>query len=180
MPRTRTHIARIITIAATLAIGGLYGYYYGLAWMAKWTFAHQTEFGVDELILIAVPQTNLSPDNDFLVHQEEFAWQGEMIDVLHREIRFDTLYIYGFRDAVETELRQEAAWLYGDQNQPEPLSDTRVKRVKWFSPFVLPYQVTVAPLSDAGLFECPPVFFYFSPQFQRPLLAVTVPPPDFL
>ncbi|WP_018620463.1 hypothetical protein [Spirosoma luteum] len=165
-------------MVALLAIGGLYGYYYSLEWAAKWAFAHQTEFGVDELILIAVPQTNLSPDNDFLVHQEEFTWQGEMIDVLHREIRSDTLYIYGFRDAVETELRREAAWLYGDQNQPEPLPDTRVKRVKWFSPFVLPYQVTVTPLWDATLSEFSPFFSYSSLHFQRPLLDVTVPPPD--
>ena len=84
-----------------------------------------------------------------------------MIDVLHREIRSDTLYIYAFRDAAETELRQEAAWLYRDPNQPEPPSDTRSKRVKWFSPFVLPYQVTVAPVSGSILPEFPPFLFLF-------------------
>jgi hypothetical protein len=178
MPRTRTQLVRILLVAVTLAIGTVYGYYYGREWLAKWAFAHQTEFGVDELILIAIPQTDLSPQNDFLVKQEEFAWQGEMVDVLHREIRSDTLFIYGFRDAAETELRQEAAWLYRDQNQPEPLSDARTKRVKWFSSFVLPYQVTVAPVSDFILPEFVLFFSYSSPHFQRPLLDVTVPPPD--
>ena len=101
-----------------------------------------------------------------------------MVDVLHREVRSDTLYIYAFRDEAETELRQEAAWLYRDQSQPEPLSDTRTKRVKWFSPFVLPYQVTVVPAIDAVLTEFNPVFSYSPSHFQRPLLDVTIPPPD--
>ncbi len=182
MPRTRTHthITRILLVAALLAIGSVYGYYYGREWAAKWAFAHQTDFGVDELILIAVPQTDLSADNDFLMNQEEFGWQGEMIDVLHREIRSDTLFVYGFRDAAETELRQEAAWLYRDPNQPEPLSDTRIKRTKWFSPFVLPYQVTVVPVFAVVLSEFPRFCSYSLPHCQRPLLDVTVPPPDQL
>jgi hypothetical protein len=180
MTRTRTHINRILLVAALLAIGSVCGYYYVREWVAKWAFAHQTEFGVDELILIAVPQTDLSSGNNFLVNQEEFAWQGEMIDVLHREIRSDTLFVYGFRDAAETELRQEAAWLYRDPNQPKPLSDTRIKRTKWFSPFVLPYQVTVVPVSGSILPEFTRLFSFSSPRIQRPLLDVMVPPPDQL
>ena len=87
----------------------------GREWLAKWAFAHQTAFGVEEIVRIAVPQTELTAENNFLTNQEEFAWQGDMVDVLHREIRSDTLYIYAFRDEAETELRQEAAWLYRDQ-----------------------------------------------------------------
>ena len=178
MPRTRTQLARILLVAITLAIGSVYGYYAGREWLAKWAFVHQTEFGVEEIVRIAIPQTELTAENSFLIHQEEFAWQGDMVDVLHREVRSDTLYIYAFRDEAETELRQEAAWLYRDQSQPEPLSDTRTKRVKWFSPFVLPYQVTVAPAPDAVSPESIPFFSYSPPHFQRPLLDVTIPPPD--
>ncbi|WP_020602717.1 hypothetical protein [Spirosoma spitsbergense] len=178
MPRTHTQLARILLVAVTLAVGSVYGYYYGREWAAKWAFAHQTEFGLDELVLIAIPQADLSPNNDFLIHQEEFAWQGEMIDMLHREVRSDTLFVYGFRDEAETELRQEAAWLYRDPNQPDPLSDARTKRARWCSPFVLPYKVIIAPVSDSILPEFTHLFSFSSPRIRLPLLDVTVPPPD--
>lgn len=178
MRLTRPNVAHILLVALTLTLTGIYGYYYGREWLAKWAFAHQTEFGVDELVLIAIPQADLSPKNEFLVNREEFAWQGEMVDVLHREIRSDTLFIYGFRDATETELKHEAAWLYRDPAQPEPLSDTRSKWGKWFGVFVLPNRIIMVPVSDSFLPDLLPFFSFSSPRTQRPLLDVMVPPPD--
>ena len=34
-------------------------------WLAKWAFAHQTEFGVEEIVRIAIPQTELTAKNSF-------------------------------------------------------------------------------------------------------------------
>jgi hypothetical protein len=117
---SRIYIARILLVTASLTLAGFYGYYYAREWVAKWVFAHQTYFDTDRLILIVVPQVDLSSKNDYLANEREFAWKGKMIDVLHREIRSDTLYIYGFSDEAETELHNEAAWLYQDTDQPDP------------------------------------------------------------
>ena len=76
MPRTRTHIARILLVAVTLAIGSVYGYYYGREWAAKWAFAHQTEFGIEELVRIAIPQSELNAKNDFLIQSGRICLAG--------------------------------------------------------------------------------------------------------
>lgn len=183
MPRiTRNTIVRLLLVATTLALGCVYGYYYGRAWVAKWTFAHQTTFGIDELVLITVPKKELSAQNAYLADEGEFVWQGEMVDVLHREIRSDTLFIYGFRDAVETDLREAAAWLYPNltTTQSEPLSDTRTKRIKWFSPFVVPYSHTGLPASVASLLLTRPYVRYASTLRRLPFLEVLTPPPNVI
>ncbi len=180
MGNRRIHIARILLVTATLVLGSLYGYYYGREWLAKWAFAHQTDFGIDELVLIAIPQTDLAYHNAYLASEGEFEWQGQMVDALHREVRSDTLYIYGFRDEAETELKQEAAWLYPDTAQPDQLPDASTKRAKWFSPFVLPASVTIPLITGAGQVDRSSFFAYSAPRIRLPLLAVIVPPPNLL
>ena len=178
MRNSHTRIARILLATITVALLGVYGYYVGLEWMAKWAFAHQTDFGIDELTLITIPQKDLTHYNDYLINKSEFEWHGQMVDVIHREVRSDTLYIYGFRDEAETELKQEAAWLYQDTNQSDKLPGTDTKRVKWYSPFVLPNQ-TVLPLAaffnGLGLPQFSSRFSFF---IRLPLLDVISPPPD--
>lgn len=172
------HIVRILLVTATLLVVGIHGYYSAREWIAKWAFAHQTEFGIDELILIAIPQTDHSRQTDFLVSQEEFVWQGNMVDVLHREVRSDTLYIYGFRDDAETELKREASWLYRDPNQPDSLPSAGTKRAKWFSPFVLPERVVVSLVVWSVLPNRQNLFTYSPPNIRFPSLEVLLPPPD--
>lgn len=174
----RKHMARMLLATATLAVLSVYGYYYGLELLAKWAFAHQTYFSDEELVLIAVPKTDLSPRNNYLVNAGEFEWEGEMVDVLHREIRSDTLFIYGFRDAAETELKEEAAWLYTNSAQPYRQSDTRTKPIKWVS--------LLNPASQSVFHNLPPlplpptrVFFaYRFPHVSLPWLEVPYPPPN--
>lgn len=177
MPAIRKHIGRIAVFTALLTLTGVYGYYYAREWMAKWAFAHQTVFGIDELILIAVPQAELSR-NAFLTNQEEFLWEGEMVDVLHREVRSDTLFIYGFRDAAETELKHEAAWLYPDTTQSDSLPDAGTKRVKWFSPFVKPEATVLTSVGVVYLVNRQQFFLSSSPRIGLPLPEVPSPPPD--
>ena len=178
MRKNRTRIARVFLAAIMLVLGSLYGYYYGREGMAKWAFAHQTDFGIDELTLITIPQTDLNSSNAYLASEAEFDWQGQMVDVLHREVRADTLFIYGFRDKAETELKQEAAWLYQDNDQSNKLPGTNIRRVKCYSPFVLPNQ-TIVPLAaffnGLGLPQFSSCFSFF---IRLPLMDVLSPPPD--
>ena len=178
MPIGRIHIVRILLAAAALALVSVYGYYYAREWVAKWAFAHQTYFAADELILIAVPQADLSNRNNYLLAEEEFEWHGQMVDVLHREMRSDTLYIYGFRDAAETELKRVAAWLYQDTPQPGQWPDAGAKRVKWSKTFIIPAPAAALSLAEASSVVCPPLFFYFHPYIRLPLLDVPFSPPD--
>ncbi len=177
----RLPLVRVLLVVATLALVGVYGYYQGREWLAKWAFAHQAYFADDELILLKIPRADLSHENDWLVNEGEFEWQGNMVDVLHREFRSDTLYIYGFRDEAETELNQEAAWLYQDtpSTDRQPVSArSGTKRSKQFSPFVLPGSGGLVPL--AGVFlPLPTAFFVYSPsRIRLPFLEVPVPPPN--
>ena len=174
----RNNIGRIVIIATLLTVAGGYGYYYAREWVAKWAFGHQTYFAADELILIAVPQTDLSSRNTYLVEEGEFEWQGQMVDVLHREVRLDTLYIYGFRDVAETELKQEAAWIYRNSNQPDKTPDNPTKRVKWFSPFTLPPSVNPLTTVWCIVQELRPFFSCIVGQLPHPLLEVHAPPPN--
>ena len=174
----RNNIGRIVIIATLLTVAGGYGYYYAREWVAKWAFGHQTYFAADELILIAVPQTDLSSRNTYLVEEGEFEWQGQMVDVLHREVRSDTLYIYGFRDVAETELKQEAAWLYPNSNQPDKSPNTHTKRAKWFSPFIRPPSVVTMAIIQSIVQAPRPLFSCFIRRISRPLLEVPAPPPN--
>lgn len=174
----RTHITRILLATATLAVFSVYGYYYACALVAKWAFAHQTYFAADELILIAIPQTDLSPQNKYLAEEGEFEWQGQMVDVLHREIRSDTLYIYGFRDAAETELKRVASWLYQTTPQPDQWPDSATKRNKWVKSFFLPHAaLTVLPV-QYGFLPARAIFSFSCSHHPLPPLDVIVPPPD--
>lgn len=177
----RIYIVRILLVTASLALAGVYGYYQACEWMAKWAFAHQAYFSADELILIAIPQADLSHQNDYLAGEGEFEWQGEMVDVLHRELRSDTLYIYGFRDRAETKLKQEAAWLYQDTESfdHQPVSSrSHSKRIKWLSPFVLPRSGAIAPIVGFILPLSTSFFAYFPSRFLLPFLEVLAPPPN--
>lgn len=177
----RIHIVRILLVTASLALASIHGYYQACEWMAKWAFAHQSYFAADELILITIPQTDLSQQNDYLTSDGEFEWQGELIDVLHREFRSDTLYIYGFRDKAETKLKQEAAWLYPDTAHPDnqPMSSrSHTKRIKWFSPFVLPRSGVIAPVAGFILPVSTSFFAYSPSRIRLPFLEVLAPPPN--
>ncbi|WP_338875925.1 hypothetical protein WBJ53_09840 [Spirosoma sp. SC4-14] len=177
----RIHIVRIFLITASLMLTSIYGYYQVCEWMAKWAFTHQSYFAADELILLRIPQTDLSSQNDFLVSEGEFEWQGEMVDVLHRELRSDTLYIYGFRDKAETRLRQEAAWLYPDTRHPDhqPISSrSHTKRNKWLNLFVLPRPSAMASLSGCTLSGQQTSFAYSPSRIWLPLLEILAPPPN--
>jgi hypothetical protein len=175
------HIARIVLVSSACLLGGIYGYYYASEWMAKWAFSHKSYFATDELILLTIPQTALSHQNEYLASEGEFEWQGEMIDVLHRELCSDTLYIYGFRDKAETELRQEAAWLYEKKvsSDRQPISSrSHTKRIKWFSPFVLPRSGPITPVLGGNLSIQTTFFAYFPTRIRLPLLEVLAPPPN--
>ena len=175
---SRPTFGRLALLTALLTIAGGYGYYYGREFVAKWAFAHQTYFAADELILIAVPQTNLSSRNTYLVEEGEFEWHGQMVDVLHREVRSDTLYIYGFRDVAETDLKREAAWLYRDPTQPDRVPNPRIKRTKWLSPFILPPSVSTMSIVGGIVPKPRPAFAFFAGPIPRPLLEIPSPPPN--
>ena len=166
------HIARLVLISSVCLLTSIYGYYYACEWMAKWAFAHQSYFAADELILLTIPRTDLSHQNEFLVDEGEFEWQGEMVDVIHRELRADTLYIYGFRDKAETKLRQEAAWLYPDTAHPnhQPVSSRSTQNglsglVRLYCPFGGNSSGSGLCLVPTGIFLCP---FPFSHQASPP------------
>ncbi|GAB2540680.1 hypothetical protein [Spirosoma aerophilum] len=178
MPITRKHIARFFLATVTLAVLSVCGYYYGLELLAKWAFAHQTYFAADELILIAVPKADLTPETAHLLHEGEFDWKGEMVDVLHREFRSDTLFVYGFRDKAETHLRKEAAWLYKDVSHPYRRSNTRTKQLKWASLINPVYQSYFDPLAAMKIFSLQPFFSYSAATVTPPLLEVPYPPPN--
>ncbi|GAB3014602.1 hypothetical protein [Spirosoma pulveris] len=178
MPITRRNIARFFLATATLAVLSVCGYYYGLELLAKWAFAHKDYFDAEELILIAVPQADLTTEMAHILHEGEFEWRGEMVDVLHREIRSDTLFVYGFRDKAETQLRREAAWLYKDVNHPYRRSNTRTKRVKWISLINPVIQSYFDPLAAVKIFSLQPFFSYSATTVTPPLLEVPYPPPN--
>ncbi|AUD03629.1 hypothetical protein [Spirosoma pollinicola] len=175
---SRIYSARILLATVTLALFSLYGYYYAREWMAKWAFAHQSYFSADELVLITVAKADLTTENAYLLNEGEYEWQGDMVDVLHREIRSDSVYVYGFRDEAETTLRHEAAWLYKRPARNDPFSDTAAKRVKWFCPFILPGSAGMDPLVRPVLPAAVPFFSYTSPRIQLPQLDIPSPPPN--
>jgi hypothetical protein len=174
----RSTIGKLAVIATLLTLTGVYGYYYGLEQLAKWAFAHQTYFAADELILISIAKTDLTTETAYVLDEREFEWQGEMVDVLHREVRSDTVYIYGFRDKTETQLKKQAAWLYNDSTHPYRRPNTRTKRLKWISlinpshasPFK---QLTAGKLPGFRL-----LFSYSSLRLLLPYLEVPSPPPN--
>ncbi|SOD80605.1 hypothetical protein [Spirosoma fluviale] len=175
---TRKNIARFLFAAASVAVLGVCGYFYGLELLAKWAFAHRDYFAADELILISVPKSALTSETAHLLHDGEFEWKGEMVDVLHREVLSDTLFVYGFRDKAETQLRKEAAWLYKDAHHPYRRSNTRTKRVKWVSlinPILRSYFDSQAALK---LFSIQSFFSYLAAPVTAPLLEVPYPPPN--
>lgn len=178
MPITRKNIARFFLATAVLAVLSVCGYFYGLELLAKWAFAHKDYFAADELILITVPKADLTAETAELLHQGEFEWKGEMVDVLHREIRSDTLFVYGFRDKAETQLRKEAAWLYKDVNHPYRRSNTRTKQLKWVSLINPPFQVYVDTRSAVRFFDKHRFFSYAAAPAKAPLLEVPYPPPN--
>lgn len=174
----RILLVRMLLAAAAVALLGLYGYFYAREGLAKWAFAHRTYFAADELIRIAVAQTDLTTQTAYLLTEGEFDWQGNMVDVLHREVRPDSIIVYGFRDEAETELRQEAAWLYPASDKDRPLTDAGAKRAKWFSPFILPDPVGVLPVVRFSLPGLQLSFSYTPPHIGHPLLDVLSPPPN--
>ncbi|WP_375445694.1 hypothetical protein [uncultured Fibrella sp.] len=160
------------------ALLSIYGYYSGCELVAKWAFAHQTYFEADQLLLITLPKADLTEANAFLADAGEFEWQGQMVDVLHREVRSDTLYIYGFRDEAETNLKKEAAWLYQDNPSPGQLPDARSKRAKWPTVFILPVSEQVNQTQRPALPELRLPFTYTAHHLRSPLLEVPSPPPN--
>lgn len=178
MPITRKKIARFFLATATLAVLSVCGYYYGLELLAKWAFAHKDYFDAEEVILIAIPKADLTIETAHLLHKGEFEWQGEMVDVLHREIRSDTLFVYGFRDKAETQLHKEATWLFNDAHHPTRRSSTRTKRVKWVSLITPVLQGYVDPLAVIKRFSIQPFFSYWAALVTAPLLEVPYPPPN--
>jgi hypothetical protein len=178
MPITRKHIARALFATATLAVLSVYGYFYGLELVAKWAFSHQTYFAADELVLITVAQQDLTTETAFILDEREFEWQGDMVDVLHREIRSDTVYIYGFRDKAETQLKKQAAWLYKDPAHPYRRSNTRTKRLKWISLINPSYASPIDLLPPGMRPDRQHAFSYCSPRLSLPYLEVPSPPPN--
>lgn len=168
----------MVLATAMVLLLGIYGYYSACELLAKWAFTHQTYFEADQLLLIVLPQADLTEKNAFLAQEGEFEWQGQMVDVLHREVRSDTLYIYGFRDEAETSLKKEAAWLYQDKSSPDQLPDAHRKRVKWPNLFILPDTHLTGPIDWSTPPELRVYFAYAERQFRLPLLEVPSPPPN--
>ncbi|WP_460940142.1 hypothetical protein [Spirosoma humi] len=175
-------IVRVLLVVVVLALVGLYGHFYAREFLAKWAFTHQTYFASDKLIRIAVPRAELSDQTDFLVTEREFEWMGQMVDVLYREVRSDTLYVYGFRDDAETELKKEAPWLYEETaHVDQTLSSrptSRRKQIKWRTTFDLLYLAESSQLPQATWHGLKPVFTYCSLLITRPELDVISPPPN--
>ncbi|CAN5669033.1 hypothetical protein BH09BAC4_BH09BAC4_27140 [soil metagenome] len=178
----RITVVRMLLVMAVLALVGLYGHFYAREFLAKWAFTHQTYFASDRLIRISVPKAELSHQTDFLATEGEFEWMGEMVDVLYREIRSDTLYVYGFRDDAETELKQEAPWLYEETAHVDQTLGSRPgsrrKLIKWRTIFDLPYLTEFNQLPQATWHGLKPTFQYCSLLITRPELDVLSPPPN--
>ena len=172
------HPYRKIVPFILLTLTGVYSYYYAREFIAKWAFAHQSYFAADELILIAVAQADLTTQTAYLLNEGEFEWQGQMVDVLHREVRLDTVYVYGFRDEVETKLKQEAAWLYQDTAQPDKLPNPRTKQVNWESTINPPYRTRFWYVASGMRPVSQSAFSYISPRSSLPYLEVACPPPN--
>ena len=176
----RIHIVRILLATAMLSLLSLYGYYCAREWVAKWVFAHKTYFSADELILITVAKKDITNTAAYLLNEGEFEWHGDMVDVLYREVRSDTVYVYGFRDEAETKLKQEAAWLYQNKTRSDQPINTHIRWVKWSSLFILPRSLIIAPMACLTMPESQPVFAYYSPRIRIPLLKVIAPPPNLV
>ena len=179
MSYIRNHIGRLTVLAVLLTLTGVYGYYYVCELAAKWAFAHQTYFADDELILIAVPNADLTPETANLLSQGEFLWHGEMVDALHREVRSDTLFVYGFRDRAETKLRQEAAWLYLDTTRKT--TDTRPPyrtKLYWETTLNAQYQASFAPVRPGNFSPSRATFAYVAHCSTGPHTNVPHPPPN--
>lgn len=174
----RTNLVRFFLATATLALLSLYGYYYAREWMAKWAFAHKAYFAADELILITVARTAITTETAFLLDEGEFAWQGQMVDVLHREIHSDSVYVYGFRDEAETRLKQEAAWLYQDILHPLGTPTTCTKHIHWESLIQSPCSGFFDSAFPILLFDVQVFFSHLSIRFSSPSLEVRGPPPN--
>lgn len=178
MNRLQRKIAQLFLLTAVLAVAGVHGYYYARELIAKWAFAHHTYFAADELIQIAIPQTDLILGNDYLVNENEFNWQGQMVDVLYREVRSDTLYIYGFRDEAETGLNQQAAGLYRDPAQSDQLPNARLKQIHWESTICPPYRIPSAYIKSVKLPDPKTIFHHLASRPSLPYREVPCPPPN--
>ena len=178
----RIKVVRMLLVMAVLALVGLYGHFYAREFLAKWAFTHQTYFASDKLLRIVVPKAELSDQTDFLATEAEFEWMGQMVDVLYREIRSDTLYVYGFRDDAETELNKEAPWLYEETAHVDQTLGSRAggrrKSVKWRTIFDLPYPAEFSQFPQATWHGLKPIFEYCSLLITRPELDVISPPPN--
>lgn len=178
----RITVVRVLLVMAVLALVGLYGHFYAREFLAKWAFTHQTYFASDKLLRIAVARAELSDQTDFLVTEREFEWMGQMVDVLYREIRSDTLYVYGFRDDAETELKQEAPWLYEETAHADQTLGSRPtsrrKQIKWRTAFDLPYPAEFSQLPQATWHDLKLTFPYCTLLVTRPELDVISPPPN--
>ncbi|QHV96462.1 hypothetical protein [Spirosoma endbachense] len=175
-------IIHTLIAIAVMALVSLYGYYYARESVAKWAFSHQTYFAPDKLILITIPQPELSNQLADLVNEPEFEWNGHMVDVLYREIRSDSVYIYGFRDDAETELKQKAPWLYQNTASSDFIPGTRSgnhrKQINWRSKFDLPYLPLFDQLELPSLSTLSSSFYYCTQRLARPDLEVPSPPPN--
>ncbi|AKD54953.1 hypothetical protein [Spirosoma radiotolerans] len=178
----RISVVRTLVVTAILALTGLYGYYYARAFLAKWAFAHQSYVASDKLVRIVMPKAELSHTTDFLVTENEFEWMGQMVDVLYREVRSDTVYVYGFRDEEETELKRQAPWLYEETahvgQTPGARSGSQRKYIKWRPFFDLPAPTTFCQLVLPAIRDLRPIFQYCSRRAARPYLDVLSPPPN--
>lgn len=178
----RISVVRTLVVTAILALTGLYGYYYARAFLAKWAFAHQSYVASDRLVRIVMPRAELTHTTDFLVTENEFEWMGQMVDVLYREVRSDTVYVYGFWDEEETELKRQAPWLYEEIAHVDQTAGTRSgsprKYTKWRPVFDLPDPTTFSQPVLPALRDLRPVFQYCLLRAVRPYLDVLSPPPN--
>ncbi|GAB3790371.1 hypothetical protein GCM10028818_60400 [Spirosoma horti] len=180
-----THLRRKLVpllLLTALAIFCVHEYYHAREVLAKWAFTHQTYFASDKLVRIVIPKAELSHTTDFLVTENEFEWMGQMVDVLYREVRSDTVYVYGFRDEEETELKRQAPWLYEATahvgQTPGTRSGSRQKHVKWRPVFVLPDLTAFCQRPAPAVRDLRPIFQYCSRRAARPYLDVLSPPPN--
>lgn len=175
-------VVRTLLVTTVLALTGLYGYYYARAFLAKWAFAHQSYVASDRLVRIVMPKAELTHTTDFLVTENEFEWMGQMVDVLYREVRSDTVYVYGFRDEEETELKRQAPWLYAEtahvDQTPGTRSGSRLKHVKWRPVFDLPDLTAFCQRLVPIVRDLRPIFQYCSRRAAPPYLDVLSPPPN--
>lgn len=174
----RINIVHILFTAATLALLSVCGYYYAREGMAKWAFAHQACFEANELVLITVARTDLNTQTAYLVNEDEFEWQGQLVDVLYREVRSDTVYVYGFRDEDETKLKQKASGLYVDTARLHKSTSTQTKRVRRDTSIYSPFQAIFGSATTVIWLEARVAFLYLSSRLSFPHREVLGPPPN--